>query len=96
MNMSYSDIRKMPIRYRYWYIQRDVQFIEEKKWIFDFVNYKVGIDGMSLAFILLTTFITPICILATISAFTWGRPQRVSLQHFKRGAMVVGRYKYSY
>jgi NADH-quinone oxidoreductase subunit M len=50
------------------YTSEGFQFIEEKKWIFDFVNYKVGIDGMSLAFILLTTFITPICILATINS----------------------------
>ena len=50
------------------YTSDGFQFIEEKKWIFDFVNYKVGIDGMSLAFILLTTFITPICILATINS----------------------------
>ena len=36
------------------------QFIEQHEWILNFVNYKVGIDGISLSFILLTTFITPI------------------------------------
>lgn len=41
------------------------QFIEEKKWILDFVNYKVGVDGVSILFIVLTAFITPICIVAT-------------------------------
>ena len=44
------------------------QFIEQHEWILNFVNYKVGIDGISLSFILLTTFITPICILATINS----------------------------
>ena len=50
------------------YDDPNFQFIEEQKWIFEFVNYKVGIDGISLSFILLTTFITPICILATINS----------------------------
>ncbi len=40
----------------------DFQFIEEKKWINGFVNFKLGIDGISILFILLTTFIAPICI----------------------------------
>ena len=40
------------------------QFIEEKIWIKDFVNYKVGIDGISILFIILTTFITPLCIIS--------------------------------
>ena len=41
------------------------QFVEEKKWILDFVKYKVGVDGVSILFIVLTAFITPICIVAT-------------------------------
>ena len=44
------------------------QFMEEKKWIIDFVQYKVGVDGVSILFIVLTTFITPICIVATSSS----------------------------
>ena len=40
----------------------DFQFIEEKKWINGFINFKIGIDGISILFILLTTFIAPICI----------------------------------
>ena len=42
----------------------DFQFVEEKVWIKDFINYKVGVDGISILFILLTTFITPLCILS--------------------------------
>jgi len=42
----------------------EFQFVEQRIWIEDFVNYKVGIDGISILFILLTTFITPICILS--------------------------------
>ena len=40
------------------------QFIEDKEWIKGFVNYKVGIDGISILFIILTTFITPLCIIS--------------------------------
>ena len=50
------------------YKDPNFQFIEQHQWILNFVNYKVGIDGISLSFILLTTFITPICILATINS----------------------------
>ena len=42
----------------------EFQFVEEKVWLKDFINYKVGIDGISILFILLTTFITPLCILS--------------------------------
>ena len=40
------------------------QFIENKQWLKGFVNYKVGIDGISILFILLTTLITPLCIIS--------------------------------
>ena len=40
------------------------QFIEERQWIDGFINYKVGIDGISILFIILTTFITPLCIIS--------------------------------
>jgi NADH-quinone oxidoreductase subunit M len=42
----------------------DFQFIEDRTWIEGFVNYKVGVDGISILFIILTTFITPLCILS--------------------------------
>jgi len=42
----------------------DFQFVEDRVWIENFVNYKVGIDGISILFILLTTFITPLCIIS--------------------------------
>ena len=40
------------------------QFVENRTWIEDFINYKVGIDGISILFIILTTFITPLCIIS--------------------------------
>ena len=40
------------------------QFVEDRIWIENFINYKVGVDGISILFVLLTTFITPICIIS--------------------------------
>ncbi len=51
-----------------WYLfdpsTSEFQFIEEKSWIKGFINYKVGIDGISILFIVLTTFITPLCVVS--------------------------------
>ena len=44
----------------------DFQFVEEKNWLKGFVNFQLGIDGISILFILLTTFIAPICIFSGI------------------------------
>jgi len=51
-----------------WYIfdpgTSDFQFVENRLWLEGFINYKVGIDGVSILFILLTTLITPLCIIS--------------------------------
>ena len=44
------------------------QFIEEISWISGFIKFKFGIDGISILFILLTAFITPICIISCINS----------------------------
>jgi len=44
------------------------QFVEEKFWINDSIKFKLGVDGISMLFIVLTTFITPICILSCINS----------------------------
>ena len=55
-----------------WYLfdssTSDFQFVEEKNWINGFINFKIGIDGISILFILLTTFIAPICIFSGIGS----------------------------
>ena len=43
------------------------QFVEEVDW-FSGIKYKMGIDGMSLLLILLTTFLTPIALIASIGS----------------------------
>ena len=46
----------------------DFQFLEEQSWINDFIKFKLGIDGISILFIVLTTLITPICIISCINS----------------------------
>jgi NADH-quinone oxidoreductase subunit M len=44
------------------------QFVEHHAWIGAFnINYTVGVDGISILLILLTTFIMPFCVLASWS-----------------------------
>jgi NADH-quinone oxidoreductase subunit M len=51
-----------------WYLfdpsTSDFQFVEDREWLKGFINYKVGIDGISILFIILTTLITPLCIIS--------------------------------
>ena len=42
----------------------EFQFLEERSWIKGFINYKVGIDGISILFIILTTFIASLCVVS--------------------------------
>jgi NADH-quinone oxidoreductase subunit M len=44
------------------------QFVEEQNWISGFIKFKFGIDGISILFIVLTAFITPICIISCINS----------------------------
>jgi NADH-quinone oxidoreductase subunit M len=42
------------------------QFVEDMKWLPDYgVGYKMGVDGISVLFVLLSTLLTPICILSS-------------------------------
>ncbi len=44
------------------------QFLEEQSWINTFIKFKLGVDGISILFILLTTLIIPICIISCINS----------------------------
>ena len=42
------------------------QFVEEAEWMPAFgITYKLGVDGISMPFVLLSTLLTPICVLAS-------------------------------
>ena len=42
----------------------DFQFVEEHAWMGP-IKYKMGVDGISMLFVVLTTFLMPLCILAS-------------------------------
>lgn len=46
------------------------QLVEEAAWLGGGVNYKMGVDGISILFVLLTTFFMPICIIASWKGIT--------------------------
>ncbi len=44
----------------------DFQFVEQANWLPEFgVGYHMGVDGISVLFVLLSTLLTPLCILAS-------------------------------
>ncbi|MGJ0393427.1 MAG: NADH-quinone oxidoreductase subunit M [Methylocystis sp.] len=46
------------------------QFVEEKNWFGSGLTYKMGVDGISMPLLLLTTFIMPFSILASFESVT--------------------------
>ena len=43
----------------------DFQFVEKYEWFATGITYHVGVDGISMLFVILTTFVMPLCILAS-------------------------------
>jgi NADH-quinone oxidoreductase subunit M len=41
------------------------QMVEEVEWLGGWMTYKMGVDGISMLFVILTTFLMPACILAS-------------------------------
>ncbi len=41
------------------------QYVEKYSWIGDFMSYHMGVDGISMLFVVLTAFLMPLCILAS-------------------------------
>ena len=54
--------------WRFDYSSADFQFVERRPWLGGAINYALGVDGISLPFVVLTTALMPITILATWSA----------------------------
>jgi len=45
--------------------QSGFQFVEDVPWLGQGIGYRMGVDGISLPFVILTTFLMPFCILAS-------------------------------
>jgi NADH-quinone oxidoreductase subunit M len=72
----------------------DFQFVEQMPWIgMGGINiaYKMGIDGISVFFILLSTFLTPICILASWEAIEH-RVKEYMIAFLMLETMMVGMF----
>lgn len=48
----------------------DFQFVEKIAWLGSGMNYHMGVDGISLPFVILTTALMPFCIVASWTAIT--------------------------
>ena len=47
----------------------DFQFVEKAEWIAAFnISYYMGVDGISVLFVLLSTLLTPLCVIASWDA----------------------------
>ncbi len=43
----------------------DFQFLESRDWLGGTIKYRMGVDGISMPFVVLTAFLMPLCILAS-------------------------------
>src|SRR5246500_1283849 len=50
--------------------QADFQFVERAPWLANAITYHMGVDGISLPFVILTTALMPFCIVASWKAVT--------------------------
>ncbi len=50
--------------------QTDFQFVEKTSWLATGINYHMGVDGISLPFVILTTALMPFCIIASWKSIT--------------------------
>ncbi|MEQ8344781.1 MAG: NADH-quinone oxidoreductase subunit M [Sneathiellaceae bacterium] len=48
----------------------DFQYVEQGDWLSDGIRYQLGIDGISMLFVLLSTLLMPLCILASWRSIT--------------------------
>jgi NADH-quinone oxidoreductase subunit M len=46
------------------------QFVENAEWLGGAINYRMGVDGISTPFVILTAFLMPFCILASWTSIT--------------------------
>ena len=49
------------------------QMVEQAEWLGGGITYKMGVDGISMLFVILTTFLMPLCIIAS-----WARSRSAS------------------
>lgn len=72
--------------------QAGFQFVERAEWMPSYnISYHLGVDGISMLFILLTTLLTPLCILASWTSITV-RVKEYMIAFLVMETMMVGTF----
>jgi NADH-quinone oxidoreductase subunit M len=67
-----------------------LQFVEKRSWIDGYgIYYALGVDGLSILFVLLTTFLMPICILSSWHSITY-RVREYMMAFLLMETMILG------
>jgi NADH-quinone oxidoreductase subunit M len=70
----------------------DFQFVERARWLPQYnITYHMGLDGISLFFVLLSTFLTPICVIASWAPITT-RVKEYMIAFLVLETMMVGMF----
>ena len=69
----------------------DFQFEEKAPWLGGAIGYHMGVDGISLPFVILTTALMPICILASWRTIQW-RVREYMAAFLALEALMVGTF----
>ena len=68
------------------------QFVEKRDWMTAFgITYHMGVDGISMLFVLLSTLLTPLCILASWEAIE-NRVKEYMIAFLVLETMMVGTF----
>jgi NADH-quinone oxidoreductase subunit M len=71
--------------------QTDFQFVEKTSWLASGINYHMGVDGISLPFVILTTALMPFCIIASWRAIT-SRVREYMIAFLLLESLMVGTF----
>ena len=66
------------------------QFVERKRWLAEAISYHMGVDGISLLFVLLTTFLMPICIISPAGSRSSSRVKEYMIAFLVLETLMVG------
>lgn len=71
-------------------VEKGLQFVERVEWMPTFgIQYAVGVDGISVLLVLLTTFLPPLCVLGSWDSITTRLKAFMMLILLVEGAMLV-------
>jgi NADH-quinone oxidoreductase subunit M len=71
--------------------QTDFQFVERTSWLASGITYHMGVDGISLPFVILTTGLMPFCIIASWRAIT-SRVREYMIAFLVLESLMVGTF----